>query len=69
MNMGKALSKVGRSLISAVVMLVISIIAFFITVFVVSTGASLAGFQPTGDFVVLAATILVAASILAGGRA
>jgi len=69
MDMGKAMGKIGRSLLSAIVMLIVSIVAFFITVFVVSTGAGLAGFEPAGDFVVLSATILVAASILAGGRA
>ncbi len=69
MNMGKAMEKIGRSLLSAIVMLVVSIVAFFITIFVVSTGASLAGFEPAGEFVVLSATVLVAASILAGGRA
>lgn len=35
--------------------------------FVVATGARLAGFNPSGDFVILSATLLVVAAILAGG--
>lgn len=49
------------------VMIVLAIVAFFITTFVVVTGASLAGVQAQGNFVVLSSAILVAAAII-GGR-
>jgi hypothetical protein len=55
-----------ENVIAGVVMLIFAILSFFVTVFVVSTGASLAGFTPDGNFVVLSATILAASTILAG---
>lgn len=55
-----------ENFVAAVVMLLFAIVSFFLTVFVVDTGAGLAGFSPSGDFVVLSATILVASTILAG---
>jgi len=56
------------NMVAFVVMIVMAIIAFYFTVFVVSTGASFAGMTASGDFVVLsAALLLVAAAILAGG--
>lgn len=47
-------------------MLVFSILSFFVIVFVLGTGAELAGYTPGGDFVVLSASILVASTIVAG---
>jgi len=47
-------------------MLVFAVLSFFVTVFVVSSGAQLAGYAPDGNFAVLSATILVAATIIAG---
>ena len=47
-------------------MLVFAILSFFVTVFVISTGAQLAGYTPDGNFAVLSATILVASTIIAG---
>jgi Na+/H+ antiporter NhaD/arsenite permease-like protein len=48
-------------------MILLAIVTFFVTVFVVVQGAALAGInQPSADFVVLSATILVASTILAG---
>jgi len=64
------LIKVLRGLVSNVVafivMLLLAITTFFITVFVVDIGAGLAGYEASGDYVVLSATILVASTILAG---
>lgn len=55
------------STIAAVVMLVFAILSFFVTVFIVDAGASLAGVSPDeGGFVVLAAAILAGAAISAG---
>jgi hypothetical protein len=55
-----------RSIIAAIVMLVFAILSFFVTVFIVRTGASLAGYSPGGDFVVLSAAILATGAIVAG---
>ncbi len=54
------------SIIAAVVMLVFAILSFFITVFIVNVGASLAGLSPDPGFVVLAAAILAGSAIAAG---
>lgn len=55
------------SIIAAIVMLVFAILSFFVTVFIVSIGAGLAGVSPDeGGFVVLAAAILAGAAIVAG---
>ncbi|WP_414836371.1 hypothetical protein [Candidatus Nanohalococcus occultus] len=66
MNIAKALGSLAENVIAGFVMLVFAILAFFVTVFVVGTGAGLAGYTPDGNFVVLSATILVASTILAG---
>lgn len=55
-----------QNLVAFVLMIVLAIISFFFTVFVVDVGAGLAG-HGGDDFVVLAAALLVAAAILAGG--
>jgi hypothetical protein len=62
----RALGNLVENFVAAVVMLVFAIISFFLTVFVVDTGANLANISPSGDFIVLSATILVASTILAG---
>jgi len=54
------------SIIAAIVMLVFSILSFFVTVFIVQVGAGLAGYSPAGDFVVLSAAILATGAIVAG---
>jgi hypothetical protein len=54
------------SIIAALVMLVFAILSFFVTVFIVDAGAGLAGFDPSGDFVILAAALLAAGAITAG---
>jgi len=55
-----------HNFISFVLMIFMSIISFFFTVFVVDFGAALAGY-PQNPYTVLSAAILVAASIIAGG--
>ncbi len=54
------------NVVAFLVMLVLAVATFFLTVFVVDIGAGLAGYEASGDFVVLSATILVASTILAG---
>ena len=49
-----------------VVLIILAIVAFYITVFVVSTDAELAGYDPSGDFVVLSAALLVIAALFGG---
>lgn len=66
MSVVDALGELVENIVAGVVMLVFAILSFFVTVFVISTGAQLAGYSPDGNFAVLSATILVAATILAG---
>ena len=54
------------SIVASIVLLVFAIVSFFITVFIVQVGAGLAGYSPTGDFVVLSAAILATGAIVAG---
>jgi hypothetical protein len=54
------------SIVAAIVMLVFAILSFFITVFIVQVGAGLAGYSPSGDFIVLSAAILATGAIVAG---
>jgi hypothetical protein len=54
------------SIIAAIVMLVFAILSFFVTVFIVQVGAGLAGYSPSGDFVVLSAALLATGAIVAG---
>lgn len=61
-----------QTVVTFVVLIVLAILAFYVTVFVVSTGAHLAGYDPSGDYVVLSAAILVVAALFGGipiGRA
>jgi hypothetical protein len=54
------------SIIAAIVMLAFAILSFFVTVFIVQVGAGLAGYSPSGDFVVLSAALLATGAIVAG---
>lgn len=60
------LGGLAQTILTFTVFIVLAIFAFFVTVFVVSTGASLAGYDPDGNFVVLSASLLVVAAILGG---
>lgn len=53
-------------IVAALVMLVFAILSFFVTVFIVQVGAGLAGYSPSGDFVVLSAALLATGAIVAG---
>ncbi len=55
------------SIVSFLVMLLLAIITYFIIVFVVAAGAGFAGVEPSADFLVLSATLIVVAAIIAGG--
>lgn len=54
------------SIIAAIIMLVFAILSFFVTVFIVSAGASFGGYTPSGDFVALSAAVISGAAIVAG---
>jgi len=54
-------------IVAAIVMLVFAILSLFVTVFVVDVAAGIAGLDPSDGFVVLGASIIAAAAIVAGG--
>ena len=60
------LGALARSIVAAIIMLIFAIVSFYITVFIVGTGAQFAGYSPDGNFVALAAAILAAAAIIGG---
>lgn len=62
----QALSEFVQNLVAFILMIILAIVSFFFTVFVVDMGASFAGYSGN-EYVVLSATLLVAAAILAGG--
>lgn len=66
MGVFQALEELTGNFVAFILMIVLSILSFFVVVFVVQTGAGLAGYSPSGDFVVLSTAIMVSASILAG---
>ncbi|RQH01761.1 hypothetical protein [Natrarchaeobius oligotrophus] len=55
------------SVVGIVVIGLLATVVFAVTIFVVSTGAGLAGYEPSADYVVLAAALIVVAVILTGG--
>lgn len=65
-EIGKALADLVENVVAFTVMIILGILGFYLTVFVVSSGSALAGFVPSGDFVVLSAALIVAASIIGG---
>lgn len=54
-------------MIGIVVIGALATVVFAVAIFVVSTGAGLAGYDPSADFVVLSAALVVVAVILTGG--
>lgn len=64
---GRILGGILVSVVSFLVMIVLAILSFYITVFVVSAGAGFAGYDPSADYVVLSSALLVAGAILSGG--
>lgn len=67
MSLLKPLSSVLLLVLGIAVMVVLATVVFFITIFVVSTGSNLAGYEPSADFVVLSSALIVVAVILTGG--
>jgi hypothetical protein len=55
------------SVVSFLVMILLAILSYFVIVFVVAAGAGFAGVDPSADFLVLSATLIVVAAIIAGG--
>lgn len=67
-DLEKAVSGLAESILDFIVLIILGIISFYITVFVIITGANLANVSVGGNFVVLSAALIVSASILAGRR-
>ncbi|WIV66007.1 hypothetical protein [Natrialbaceae archaeon AArc-T1-2] len=66
-SIGRLLSSLVASAIAIAVMAVFATVVFAVTIFVVSTGANLAGYSPSADYVVLSSALIVVAVILTGG--
>lgn len=62
----RLIGRLAQTVITFAVLILLAILAFYVTVFVVSTGAGLAGYDPSGDFVILSAALLVVAALLGG---
>lgn len=67
MSVKEALSDLVENTVAFIVLILLGIVSFFITVFVVQTGAGLAEISASGDYIVISAALIVASSILAGG--
>lgn len=67
MGLLDAFGSLASALLAGLVMLAFAILSLFVTVFVVDVAASIAGLTPDDGLVVLGATILAGAAILAGG--
>lgn len=65
---GSMLGQIVGNLLAAALMIVLAVVSFFVTVFVVDVGAGLAGYGGN-EYVVLGASILAGAAIIAGGVA
>lgn len=66
-RISRLLAALLASAIGIAVMVVFATAVFYVTIFVVSTGAGLAGYDPGADFVVLSSSLIVVAVILTGG--
>ncbi|AHG02675.1 hypothetical protein HALDL1_02825 [Halobacterium sp. DL1] len=58
--------QLASSIIAVVLLLVLAVVSFFITIFIVDAGAALANLDPSPDFVTLAAAVLTAGAIVGG---
>lgn len=65
---GTLFGQIANNLVAAALMIVLAVLSFFVTVFVVDAGASLAG-HGDDSAVVLSAAILAGAAMIAGGAA
>ena len=63
----RVLSGLLASVVGIVVIGLLATIVFAAAIFVVSTGAGLAGYDPSADYVVLSAALVVVSVILTGG--
>ncbi|WP_049928207.1 hypothetical protein [Halopiger goleimassiliensis] len=63
----RLLSGLLASVVGILVIGLLATVVFAVAIFVVSTGAGLAGYEPSADYVVLAAALIVVAVILTGG--
>lgn len=61
-----SLGSLASSIVAVIVMLILAVLGYFITVFVVNIGAGLAGFSPEANFIALSAAVITAGAISAG---
>ncbi|MCU4751858.1 hypothetical protein OB919_07665 [Halobacteria archaeon AArc-curdl1] len=54
------------AVIAAIVMLAFSILSLFVMVFIVDVAAAIGNISPADDYVILSASIIAAAAIIAG---
>lgn len=66
MSILNSFGELASSVVAVLLLLVMAILSFFVTIFIVDAGASLAGYQPAGDFVTLSAAVLSAGAIVGG---
>ena len=66
-SLRRILSGLLASVVGIVVIGLLATLVFAVAIFVVSTGAGLAGYEPSADYVVLSAALVVVAVILTGG--
>jgi len=67
MGVLNAFGSLASALLAGIVMLAFAILSLFVTVFVVDIAAMIGGLDPDDSYVVLGATILASAAIIAGG--
>lgn len=60
------LSGIAGNIMAAAVMLIVSILGLFITIFIVQSAAGLAGYQPSGNYIILSATLLTGFAVISG---
>jgi hypothetical protein len=66
MSLLNSVGELVGSVIAVALLLALAVISFFVTIFIVDAGASLAGLNPGDDFVTLAAAVLTAGAIVGG---
>ncbi|EMA41882.1 hypothetical protein [Halobiforma nitratireducens] len=67
MGVLNAFGSLASALIAGLVMLAFAVLSLFVTVFVVDMAAAIGGLDPDDSYVVLGATVLAGAAIVAGG--
>lgn len=67
-SIGSAIGDMVTNTVAFIVLIILAVFGFFFVTFVVMSGAGLAGVDVSGDYVVLSAALIVAATVLGGAR-